>query len=67
MAWITGSSRVTDPAELEPVIRELLAAGTPVALVIGGVGEADPDGIEVLARVRAHRPDDIQGGGGPLG
>ena len=41
-----------EPAELEPVIRELLAAGTPVALVIGGVGETDPDGIEVLARVR---------------
>jgi len=41
-----------DPAGLEPLIRELLAAGTPVALVIGGVGEADPDGIEVLARVR---------------
>jgi thioredoxin reductase (NADPH) len=31
---------------------ELLASGTPVALVIGGMGEADPDGIEVLARVR---------------
>jgi thioredoxin reductase len=28
-------------------------AGTPVALVIGGVGAADPDGIEVLAPVRA--------------
>ena len=42
-----------DPAELGAVIRELLAAGTPVALVIGGVGEADPDGIEVLAPVRA--------------
>src|SRR5215813_7670441 len=41
-----------DPAGLEPLIRQLLAAGTPVALVIGGVGEADPDGIEVLARVR---------------
>ena len=41
-----------EPAVLEPVIRELLAAGTPVALVIGGVGETDPDGIEVLARVR---------------
>ncbi len=40
------------PALLEPVIRELLAAGTPVALVIGGVGETDPDGIEMLARVR---------------
>jgi thioredoxin reductase len=42
-----------DPPELGTVIRELLAAGTPVALVIGGVGEADPDGIEVLAPVRA--------------
>src|SRR5215469_11945547 len=42
-----------DPAELGTVIRELLAAGTPVALVIGGVGEADPDGIEVLESVRA--------------
>ena len=42
-----------DPAELEPVIRELLASGAPVALVVGGVGETDPDGIEVLARVRA--------------
>jgi thioredoxin reductase (NADPH) len=41
-----------EPTELEPAIGELLAAGTPVALVIGGVGEADPDGIEVLARVR---------------
>jgi thioredoxin reductase len=41
-----------EPAVLEPMIRELLAAGTPVALVIGAVGEADPDGIEVLARVR---------------
>jgi len=37
---------------LEPVIRELLADGTPVALVIGAVGETDPDGIDVLARVR---------------
>ncbi len=42
-----------EPAEVEPVIGGLLAAGTPVALVIGGVGETDPDGIEVLARVRA--------------
>jgi thioredoxin reductase len=41
-----------EPAVLEPMIRELLAAGTPVALVIGAVGEADQDGIEVLARVR---------------
>ena len=42
-----------EPAVLEPVIGELLADGMPVALVIGGVGEADPDGIEVLARVRS--------------
>jgi thioredoxin reductase len=42
-----------EPGEVEPVIRQLLAAGTPVAMVIGGVGETDPDGIEVLARVRA--------------
>jgi thioredoxin reductase (NADPH) len=41
-----------ESAVLEPVIRELLADGTPVALVIGAVGETDPDGIEVLARVR---------------
>jgi thioredoxin reductase len=41
-----------EPAVLEPVIKELLAGGLPVALVIGGVGEADPDGIEVLSRVR---------------
>src|SRR5215469_9194363 len=45
-----------DPPELEQLIRELLAAGTPVALVIGGAGEADPDGIEVLARVRVIDP-----------
>ena len=41
-----------EPAKLASVVRELLAAGTLVALVIGGVGETDPDGIEVLARVR---------------
>ncbi len=42
-----------EPAEAEAVIGRLVAGGTPVALVIGGVGETDPDGIEVLARVRA--------------
>jgi thioredoxin reductase len=41
-----------EPTVLEPVIKELRADGMPVALVIGGVGETDPDGIEVLARVR---------------
>jgi len=41
-----------EPAELDTRMKELIGAGTPVALVIGGVGGADPDGIEVLARVR---------------
>jgi thioredoxin reductase len=41
-----------EPAFLETAIGELLAAGTPVALVVGGVGETDPDGIDLLARVR---------------
>ena len=41
------------PAELAPWARDLRAAGVPVALVIGGVGAQDPDGVEVLAAVRA--------------
>jgi len=41
------------PAELAPWMRDLRAAGLPVALVIGGVGAQDRDGIEVLAAVRA--------------
>jgi thioredoxin reductase len=45
-----------EPTELDARITGLLRAGGPVALVIGGVGEADPDGIEVLARVRAVDP-----------
>ena len=44
------------PGELEPWMRDLGAAGLPVALVIGGVGAQDPDGIEVLAAVRAIDP-----------
>ena len=44
------------PAELKSWMRDLLAAGLPVALVIGGVGAQDPDGIEVLAAVRAIDP-----------
>jgi thioredoxin reductase len=44
------------PAELESRITDLLAAGTPVALVIGGVGGQDPDGIGLLAAVRAIDP-----------
>ena len=41
------------PAELAPWMRDLRAAGLPVALVFAGVGTHDPDGIEVLAGVRA--------------
>ena len=44
------------PAELESHIRDLLAAGIPVALVIGGVGAQDPGGIDVLAATRAVDP-----------
>src|SRR5215510_14820271 len=44
------------PAELAPRMRDLRAAGLPVALVIGGVGAADPDGIEVLAGIRGIEP-----------
>jgi thioredoxin reductase (NADPH) len=44
------------PAELAPWMRDLLAAGLPVALVIGGVGGQDRDGIEVLAAIRAIDP-----------
>jgi thioredoxin reductase len=45
-----------EPAELESLTTKLLLAGTPVALVIGGVGETDPEGIEVLAQIRAIDP-----------
>ena len=44
------------PAELESLMRGLRAAGRPVALVIGGVGAQDRDGIEVLAGLRAIDP-----------
>ena len=44
------------PAELEPWMRDLRAAGLPVALVIAGVGAQDPDGLEVLAGVRRIDP-----------
>ena len=44
------------PTELAACMRHLRAAGLPVALVIGGVGTQDPDGIEVLAAVRAIDP-----------
>ena len=48
------------PAELAPWMRDLGAAGLPVALVIGGVGAQDPDGIEVLAAVRAIDPTAVR-------
>jgi thioredoxin reductase len=44
------------PAELAPWMRDLRAAGLPVAMVIGAVGPQDPDGVEVLAAVRAIDP-----------
>ena len=44
------------PAEVDARMRDLAAAGLPVALVIGGVGAQDPDGIEVLAAVRQIDP-----------
>ena len=44
------------PGQLEPRMRDLRAAGVPVALIIAGVGEQDPDGIEVLTTVRAIDP-----------
>ena len=44
------------PGQLAPWMRDLRAAGLPVALVIGEVGPQDTDGIEVLAAVRAIDP-----------
>ena len=44
------------PAELAAWMRDLRTAGLPAALVIGGVGGQDPDGIEVLAAVRRIDP-----------
>jgi thioredoxin reductase (NADPH) len=44
------------PAVLESWMRGLRTAGRPVALVIGGVGAQDRDGIKVLAGLRAIDP-----------
>jgi thioredoxin reductase (NADPH) len=44
------------PGELAAWMRDLRAAGLPVALVIGAVGGQDRDGIEALAAVRAIDP-----------
>ena len=48
------------PAELAPWMRDLAAAGLPAALVIGGVGGQDRDGVEVLAAVRAIDPSALR-------
>src|SRR5215469_10775661 len=45
-----------EPAELAPWMRDLRAAGLPVALVISDVGAQDRDGIRVLAAIRAIDP-----------
>jgi len=44
------------PGQLAPWMQDLRAAGLAVALVIGGVGAQDPDGLEVLAGIRAIDP-----------
>jgi len=44
------------PAELAAWMRDLRAAGLPLALVIGGVGAQDHDGIEVLSAIRSIAP-----------
>ena len=46
-----------DPAGLEAHLRGLAGAGTPIAMVIAGVGELDPDGIDVLGTVRGIDPE----------
>jgi thioredoxin reductase len=51
--WIVGCDK---PAEAGALIGDLLAAGTLVALAIGGVGAADPAGFEVLAAIRGIDP-----------
>ena len=50
----------TRPGELAPWMRGLRAAGLPVALVIGGVGAQDPDGIDVLSAIRSIDPTAIR-------
>jgi thioredoxin reductase len=44
------------PAELGPWMRDLRAAGLPVALVIAGVGAQDCDGVDVLSSARLIDP-----------
>jgi thioredoxin reductase (NADPH) len=44
------------PPGLAAQLQALRTAGTPVALVIGGVSGQDPDEIEVFAAVRPVEP-----------
>jgi len=48
------------PGELAPWMRDLRAAGLPVALIIGGVGGQDPDGLDVLSAIRSIDPTAIR-------
>jgi thioredoxin reductase (NADPH) len=45
-----------EPGQAGAWMRDLAAAGLPVAMVIGGVGGRDKDGIEVLADIRRIDP-----------
>jgi len=45
-----------NPDRLNAHVRNLVRAGAPVAMVVGGLGTEDPDGIEVLAGIRAVDP-----------
>ena len=44
------------PSQLISRIRDLAAAGTPIALVIARVGQQDPDGLDLLAELRHVDP-----------
>ncbi len=48
------------PADLAPCLRDLRRAGLPVALVLGGVGGQDRDGIEVLSTIRPLDPTTVR-------
>jgi thioredoxin reductase (NADPH) len=47
---------VVTPELIGPTMLRMRSDATPVALVIGGLGAADPDGIEILAGVRSIHP-----------
>src|SRR5262249_11117600 len=54
-----------EPAELDRRMRELIAAGTLVALVIGGGRGGHPGGLEVTGPFRAPRPPTRPAAGAP--